>query len=571
MKKIYKHLLAIFVPIVLLFLAWQRMGFYYSTNDDRCLTELLAGIVTMQPDAHLVYVNYLLSLPLSLLYKITTAIPWFGICLVLFYYLSYVFVLESAYARSKNIFEDFVFTVVIAFFFLSNFYLVGQMTYTAIAAFVAVSGYVTLLLHPKKKVGLTFFIILEAFAFLLRDQAMLMIAPLGLSVVCIYILTSDFSMWKTNLLKCLRYIGIILAIVVIGFLGNKLGYLGDDWATYEKFNDARTTLCDYTDFPPYDEVKDILDKHGVSQAAYEGFAGYTILNYDISVECLSEIAEYAKSTSTNGLSFTDAIKELYSISTEENTLDYYHMNKVLLLTLVCVFLYILLSGSFKMLLPFAALFLAKNVVWIYLVMAGRYPQRVTIPLMISETLLLIAIAFMTYVSSKKGKNPVAILRLSTLLVIVLLFCKTSYTNGQMQYRDIKRINEGQKAFITGLCEMTDYCNQNPDNKYIVETASLRWYSGSVFETSIFEPRNYVIAGGWFSNMPCVLEKNEAYFEDSSDGFHLIIYSDGEEMQHSSVKYLAELSDSTPKIVDTFTASHGGVYSVIYFDGELKIN
>ena len=119
--------------------------------------------------------------------------------------------------------------------------------------------------------------------------------------------------------------------------------------------------------------------------------------------------------------------------------------------------------------------------------------------------------------------------------------------------------------------MTDYCNQNPDNKYIVETASLRWYSGSVFETSIFEPRNYVIAGGWFSNMPCVLEKNEAYFEDSSDGFHLIIYSDGEEMQHSSVKYLAELSDSTPKIVDTFTASHGGVYSVIYFDGELKIN
>lgn len=570
MKKIYKHLLAIFVPLVLLFLAWHRMGFYYSTNDDRCLTELLAGIVTMQPDAHLVYVNYLLSLPLSLLYKITTAIPWFGICLVLFYYLSYVFVLESAYARSKNIFEDFVFTVVIAFFFLSSFYLVGQMTYTAIAAFVAVSGYVTLLLHPKKKVGLTFFIILEAFAFLLRDQAMLMIAPLGLAIVCMYILASNFSTWKANLLQCLRYVGIVLAIVVIGFLGNRLGYLGENWTTYEEFNDARTTLCDYTDFPPYEDVKDILDKYDVSKTTYEGFAGYTILNYDISVECLTEIAAYAKDHTTNSISLGDAIEKLYSILTKENTLDYYHINKVLLLTQICVFLYILLSGNFKMLFPYIALFLAKNVVWLYLIMAGRYPQRVTIPLMISETLLLLALAFITYTTGKKGKKAITILRLSTLLIIVLLFCKTSYTNGQMQYRDIKRINEGQKAFITGLCEMTDYCNQNPDNKYIIETASLRWYSGNVFETSIFEPRNYIFAGGWFSNMPCVLEKNINYFENSSDGFHLIIYSDGEEMSHSSVKYLAEISNSTPEIVDTFTASHGGIYSIIYFDGELYL-
>lgn len=569
MKKALKHILAILTPACLLFLVWYKMGFYYSTNDDRCLTEMLAGIMTLQPDAHLVYVNYLLALPLSLFYKITTSVAWFGWCLIAFYYLSFVFLLESAYSRCKNLFEELGITIVIACYFLAHLYLVGQMTYTAIAACIAVAGYCALLLHQNKKIGGVFFLILEAFSFLLRAQAMLMIQPLGLAVICVYFLISDFSMWKKNLVKCLKLIGVVLSIVIIGFLGNKLGYLGEEWSTYKSFNEARTVLCDYTDFPPYEDVKPILEKYEVSKATYEGYASYTILDYDICVDCLIELADYAKTHNDTTQSFRQIVEEYCNILTIEK--DYYQMNKILLITFICTLLYILISGQYKMLLPLLSLVLSQGVVWFYLIYKGRYPDRVTIPLMASETLLLIAITFITYRNTQKVKKWVKLLRLATLLVIMVVFFHHSYTSGQLQYRDTKRINEGQKAFIQGLVETTEYCNQHPENKYIVETASLRWYSGSVFQTDIFASRNYIMAGGWFSNMPCILEKNRTYLNDTSNGFYFIIYSDGEEMSHSSVKYLAEKSGSTPTLADSFTVSHGGVYSVIYFDGELNIH
>ncbi len=573
MKKIYKHGLAILVPICLLLFAYIRMGFYYSTNDDRCLTEILAGIVTLKPDAHLVYVNYLLSLPLSLLYKITTVIPWFGWMLVLFYYLSYVFILESAYSRTKNILEDFIFTGIIAFFFLSNFYFVGQMTYTAIAIFMAAAGYVAITLHNNKKIGLLFFIILETLSFLLRDNAMLMIQPLGMSVLLTTIFCKDFSNFKKNIKTCIQIICVALSIVLIGFLGNKLGYLGPEWSSYKQFNDVRTTLFDYTEMPPYEEVKDILDKYEVSQATYEGFSGYTILFEDINTDCLLEIAEYAQKTTTTGMSFSEAIKENYKILTKEDTLHYYQINKVLIVTFVSVLLYIVISWNLQALISFFALFLCKSAVWIYLIMAGRYPQRITLPLLACETLFLILLAFLTYLSKNRysSKKSITLLRFGILFISMLIFCRVSYTNGQLQNREIKHVNDGQKIFIEGLIDITEYCNLFPENRYIVETASLRWYSGSVFENKIFSPRNYIIGGGWFSNMPCVLEKNQSYLKDTSNGFYLIIHSDGKEMEHSSVIYLSELSNSTPILADTFTATHGGTYSVIYFDGQIIYN
>ena len=70
-----------------------------------------------------------------------------------------------------------------------------------------------------------------------------------------------------------------------------------------------------------------------------------------------------------------------------------------------------------------------------------------------------------------------------------------------------------------------------------------------------------------------IEKNKAYLSDTSNGFYYIISQDDEieVLEHPSILYLAEKSSSEPIISDTFTASHGGIYYVIYFDGELKLN
>lgn len=569
--KSYKQLLSFFVPAFLIFLVWNKMGIFFSTNDDRCIAEMLAGLVTSHNESHLIYVNYLLGIPLSLLYKITTSVPWFGLCLILLYYLSYVFVLKAIYSRSKSIIQDIIVTVVISCLFLSSLYMIGQITYTAIAVFAATAGYCTLLLHTEKKRGLSYFIILEAFAFLLRSQSMLMIQPLGLCVLCMYILISDKSAFKKNIIKCFQLTGIVVLIIVLLFLGNKLGYLNESWKQYNDFNESRTTLCDYTDFPPYEDVKHILDKYEVSKETYAGFSSYTILDWDLNLDCLKELADYAdkqyKSPSTLTKSF-----ETYSTILFESEKDYYNITKLLVVTFIITVIYILCSGNFVTLLPLAGLVLSQGIVWIYLIYRGRYPYRVTIPLLASEILFLICIAFMTHTKTTFRKY-FSIIRIAVLLLSIGLFCKMSYTCYQLQHKDIKSKNDNETIFIHGLSDITDYCNSFPDNKYIVETMSLRWYYGSALQTNIYKPRNYTFAGGWFSNMPCFIEKNKDYFDDSSEGFYFIISQDNVEdvLQTPSVQYLAQKAACTPAISDTFTASHGGTYAVIYFDGQLNLN
>ena len=102
-----------------------------------------------------------------------------------------------------------------------------------------------------------------------------------------------------------------------------------------------------------------------------------------------------------------------------------------------------------------------------------------------------------------------------------------------------------------------------------------WYNGNALSSSFYGKRNCITAGNWFSNSPSALEGNATYLSDTEDGFYFIMLSESEstdeEMTNPIVLYLSEKTSCEPTIIDTFTASHGGIYSVIYFDKELKLN
>ena len=74
----------------------KQMGVYFETNDDRIIAEILSGAYSTAPDPHVIHENYLLTLPLSLLYRITVNIPWYGLCLLLFHVLAW-FVIENSF------------------------------------------------------------------------------------------------------------------------------------------------------------------------------------------------------------------------------------------------------------------------------------------------------------------------------------------------------------------------------------------------------------------------------------------------------------------------------------------
>ena len=354
---------------------------------------------------------------------------------------------------------------------------------------------------------------------------------------------------------------------IIGFVGTNIGYHNDNWQTYKQYNDARTTIFDYSEFPPYEEVSHILGKYSIDETDYIAYEKYSILDYKLNLDCVKELADYMASKEQ-----TPSVSELVnSFKTATFFEQYWQTNTVLIIGWICAILFMFLSGNFRGYIPLSFLFLARTTIWFYLLYEGRFPLRVSMPLFACELVLLVTIVFYFHLSKIAYKNWKKVAYIG----IGALFCTFSLWSAKIQFVNFRTINTGHQTYMEGFYEVLDYCNANPTNKYILDTLSFVWYNGEALDGRLYGERNCISAGCWFANAPTLLQKNAEYFQNTEDGFYFIMFSESEdtneELNHPIVLYLAKESGSVPQISDAFTASHGGTYSVLYFNGQLDIN
>lgn len=562
MKTSQKHLLAFAVSTIYMLAVYFLVGICFSTNDDRFMGEILSGAITGNLESHLVYVNYLLSLPLSLLYHLSTSVSWFGILLVLFHWFSCFCILDSFYARAKTKADILISSLLAFLLFATQLYLISQISYTMTASFMAIAGYVCLILNEKEKPRLGYFIVLELFAFLLRDKAMLMVQPLGFAVFFGILFITKNETIKAKLYNLIKVAGILLATLLLSFVGNKIGYHSQEWQIYQEYNEARTTLFDYSEFPPYEDVSHILEKYDVTEHDYNAYVSYTILDWELSLDCVKELADYMENKQSSPAVST-VFNTLYTATFEEN---YWQLNTLVICGFICAVLFTLFSGSFGGLIPLVFLFGARTLIWFYLLYEGRFPKRISMPLFACELLILTAYIFYLYCQNKpykKWQNGIFIL-------LGAIFSVLGLWSAKIQFVNFRQMNQSHAVYMQSFYEVLDYCEENKDNRYILDTMSFVWYYGEALDGSIYGERNCISAGSWLANAPTTLSGNQSYLESTENGFYFIMFSEEEsteeEMNHPSVLYFADITNSTPQIADTFTASHGGTYSVIYFDG-----
>lgn len=187
-------------------------------------------------------------------------------------------------------------------------------------------------------------------------------------------------------------------------------------------------------------------------------------------------------------------------------------------------------------------------------------MRVTFPLMACETMFLLVLIW----NQCAGRHT-AIWKKGLLLFGILVFCMTGISSGRLQSRFVREMNEGQAIFIAGLREMQEYFQDRPEDKFLVDANSLNSYKGSAFETAIYHPVNAVISGGWFSFSPCMQHRLEDYLGEA-EGFYFVIYADGNQENTPQFAYLIQVMGEPPELVELWTASHGGVYGIYYFNG-----
>lgn len=159
------------VGTILLFASFlwiKDMGVYFETNDDRIIAEILSGVHSLTQDPHTIHENYLLMLPLSLLYKITSGVSWYGWSLLLCHAAAW-FVTESSFlSRCKN-WKDYLAVLIgLSGLFLGSLELIGRIQFTSTAVILAISGYIALYLEENRKKGYVLFFVTELLAFCVR-------------------------------------------------------------------------------------------------------------------------------------------------------------------------------------------------------------------------------------------------------------------------------------------------------------------------------------------------------------------------------------------------------------------
>lgn len=204
----------------------------------------------------------------------------------------------------------------------------------------------------------------------------------------------------------------------------------------------------------------------------------------------------------------------------------------------------------------------------YLLYKGRFPLRVSVPLLLGEVLLLLALLLYGVGDGWKSRfEKVGVgSRIGRCLVVSLSCCFlfTCFSSGRRQYSYIRGVNDAQRVMMEDAKEVEAYCSASPEKKYILDMWTVQYHTGSALETQIYQGRNNVVSGSWYSNSPCVRRYHAQYFSGAEE-IYFIAYDDGRGEEHPGLRWLTEETGVSPRLCDSFTTTLGVVRLVWRYD------
>lgn len=516
-------LISTFSAMAILLFIVVKLGGCYETNNDRIINEIFSGTMTGTPDAHAIYVNYILGIIFSGLYSITKAVPWWGLFLLGCYALINIFVMTAIIKYGKNLKEQLFFYVLGCGIILTNIYIFSVLQFTTIAGALAVAGYVWLLLDIHSTRRYIIYGCFEFLAILLRRDSMLMIQPIGISVVAVFLFIKLFEN-RSQIKQCILELVKCFLVIAIVFSGHLLGnyVMGDysvtEWQEFVEYNDARVRLIDYYGYPDYEDCKDILDKYDVSELEYHAVHRYYILDNALDTACMDELGDMAEAQyyKEHPFSLIGIIKRMLNYFRYDECFGY-EIVVPLMYAFACF--WFLLEHKWKYLLPVGVLLGSRYMIFAYLIFKGRITHGVINILFFAELFLLLAIFIKAYHS-----NIDKTMRVKAKAVLFGMFLCVLPLAINHSYKEAESINESTRVYEKAILKLYDYIEQQ-NCGFLVGDEITTYYCGTALDTRRYQHQNSLVTGGWFYNSPMMNEAVEVYKQKYADNMKCIIFSD----------------------------------------------
>ena len=495
----------------------------YYLNDDVMIQSILSGRFSGTVSGMAVYFNQPLSSLLAFLYYIIPGIPWFGVllegCYVLCFFLVLYFSLKhlnESTGTSGKVTSKIFLCILCAAIFLGFF--LGQYLmphYTVAAAVVGGTALYLFLISKesrewKETIRLTWpSVVLLLFCYLIRTNVFFMVLPF-LAVAGIYRMVKTKSI-VNYFAPLLLLAGGILLFMLIG----KLSYKDASWKEYLAYNDARTTLYDFVGVWEDDTAMKYYAEQGYQPEEILIYKEYNILlNENLTTGDLEILAAYENLMPGRNLTTVQKLKEgfwLYRNRELTAVEDTVYSQMILIIYLLAVVL-MAVGKDGRSLLMLALLGCARSFVWIYILGAGRYPERITNSLYLIELLVLLAMIVNTMellaasgINRSAGAAFSVMKRIGIILVNSILFILSiEAINGILP--DALERSRQQITINEEEDKLYDYMKSHPENLYFIDVYSVVRHTEYVFKDYDKVYENYMMLGGWIAGSPLVSEK-----------------------------------------------------------------
>jgi hypothetical protein len=537
---------------LIVIVAVSVMGdYYFDLNDDVLMKDILSGAYTGTPAGHNIQMLYPISAFIALFYRVYRGADWYGIFLCVCQF-ACIFIISH---RIISFFEQKSFKFIAALLMgafalgaVGAHFLFVQYTFTC-GLMSATAAFLILTHEESTKWDHVLSVVLIIVAYLIRSEMLLLTLPIvGVAIFIRWLLDrtelkeyysdgiqiSRFgekkALFKKYVILCAAIgLGIVLSQVV-----HKVAYSAPEWKQFNALFDARTELYDFQYIPEYDENKEFYDSIGLSKPEQELLVNYNFgLDEEINTDTLWAVADYASKLKTDE---TPLLKQLgtgllyylyrlkhvaYQKSYEYPMTDAPYNLLVLSLYLITAVIYCFLSDKDKKLpgiLSLVLLFACRTSLWMFIIVRGRDPIRITHPLFFMEMAVLLGMIFM----ASKDNVRYIIVSLAVIGIISAAFVPNQY--GVITDEMAERAK--MRAHYDALYK---YFDEHEDSFYFVDvyTSVLategeeKTFSEKMFHNVDNSLANHDLMGGWASKSPLYQEKIEKFgFENMQDALLL---------------------------------------------------
>lgn len=518
-----KHMNAIIawavVGVIMVFVASQ-FDYYYELNDDVLIKDILAGEYTGVPEGHNIQLLWPLSAVISVFYRIARPVPWYGLFLCGMHYLCLGLLLQRSlsFARSwktKMLVSGLAAALTVCLF-LEHLVFAHYSITAALMAATAAYLFYTLPdgLGTKNFIRKSIpSVLLIWVACCLRPNMMLLLLPLVGITGFIRWSREEKPLVKENLIRYCSVIGMILGVVVFSFGADKIAYSSPEWSRFETLFANRTELYDFQVVPDYEEHEAFYQEIGLEKSEQALLVNYNYgLDENITEVTIGQVAQYAKSMKDARMK--ERIKEAVWNYTHRffQEVDYPWNAFVILLYVVLFFTILmrkdggLLSNLWVAVWRLGLIFFGRTVLWMYILVNGRCPIRISHSLYMMEMSILLAILVVEYTRKLREKS--FMILLTSCIVFVALLMMIPYRVQGVR----KLINDQEQVNVYGNA-IDQYCAARMDRFYYIDVYSTI-IDGAAFADKMFvnvdnSYVNHDLLGGWSCNSPLYRKKQQA--------------------------------------------------------------